>query len=206
MKSIANKTASVSHVVLAQTPGVTDPIPTQSAPSVPEGFVAATKLGRGNRPQRNQIALASKVASELKACADYTQVFGTDSPAASVVADSLTTATGWSNALQNARAWYLYVREQESLAWRHALGLVDPLRANFELRLSRDASVAEALPSTASFLGAAKARAQKGAATRKRKKGADNAGTAASATAKAGAGAAAVVADPVKTAAVKLLN
>ncbi len=211
-KSIAKKTVSVSHAVLGQVAAATvvDPAPTATAPSPPAGYVS-TKVGRGNRPQRAQVAVASKMATELRAYGSYAQEFGSAAPDPSTLADALETAANWSGSLQNAAAWYQYVKQQEYLAWKHALGLTDSLRVPFEFQMSRDASVGESLPSTAKFFAARMETGAKAAATRKKaaaEKAAANAKVAA-----AGGGAAngsAVVAaspPPVGTAAsAKLLS
>jgi hypothetical protein len=178
-RTIAKKTASVSHPILAQAAGVTvtDPVPTEKAPSPPAGYVP-TKLGKKYRPQRTQVAIAPKVASELRASTGYAELFGSGAPPAASVADALETATAWSGTLQNATAWYQYVKQQEDLSWQHALGLTDPLRATFDFKLSRDATLAETLPNTASFFGAAKESAKKGVATRKKNEAVKKAATA----------------------------
>src|ERR1700722_11572120 len=75
-KSIAKKTASVSHTLLAQVQpaGVTDPVPTTLAPSPPPGYVA-TKIGRGgNSILRSQVAIASKAAGELTNSTTYAKL------------------------------------------------------------------------------------------------------------------------------------
>jgi hypothetical protein len=206
MKKVAKKTASISHVILAQASGVTDPVPMESSPSPPAGYVP-TKAGRGFRPQRAQVAIATKAAGELRGSTTYTEQFGTAAPDPASVADALTNAAAWSGKLQNATAWYQYVKQQEGLAWKHALSLTDPLRVPFEFRLSRDATIGQELPSVAKFFAAAKDTAKKGVATKK-KKAADKAAAAKKAATAASSSAVvtAAVTDPVKAAAVKLLN
>jgi len=168
-KTIAKKTASVSHQILAQgqSTGVTDPVPTTLAPSPPEGFIAA-KIGRGNSILRSQVAIAPKAAAEVQKSTTYLQQFGSAAPDKASVADALTTASAWSGVVQNAAAWYSYVRQQESAAWKHATSLTDPLRIPFEFRQARDASVAKEFPSLASFYAGPKVRAQKAVATKKK--------------------------------------
>lgn len=198
-KTIAKKTASVSHPILAQASGagVTDPVPTTASPTPPTGYVP-TKLGKGLRPQRAQIAIATKVASELRSSTTYAQQFGSSAPDAAAVADALDHASAWSGTLQNATAWYQYVKQQENLAWKHALGSTEALRVPFEFHLSRDATVGEALPSTAKFFGASKEAAKKGAATRKRNEAAGTTGTKKKGTATAPASPPATSATPTK--------
>ena len=206
-KSVAKKTVSVSHAVLGQVAAasVVDPLPTETAPSPPAGYVKTT-VGRGLRPQYAQIAVATKMAAEIQAYTAYTQEFGTAAPDPSSLADLLITAASWSGALQNATAWYQYVKEQENLAWKHAIGLTDALRIPFEFQTSRDASIAETLPSTTKFFAAPRERGAKAAASRK-KAAAEQAAANAKAVA-AGAGAAPVVTPvPAATAgSAKVLN
>jgi hypothetical protein len=80
-----------------------------------------------------------------------------------------------------------------------------PLRVPFEFRLQRDATTAEGeFPSLKAFFGAAKERAQRGAATKKKNKA--KAKESAETQAPSQTQSAAVVTDPLKTAAVRLLN
>jgi hypothetical protein len=169
MKKLSKKSTSVAHTVLAQAAGVTEPVPTEVAPSPPETFVASTQA-RGNRPQRTQINLALKVAAELRGSANYTQQFGDAAPNPVSVADALTLARGWSDKLQNAKAWYDYVRQEENIAWKQAFTISNPLRVPFEFRLARDASLADEYPSTDAFFGTAKVAAKKAIVTKKKKK------------------------------------
>jgi hypothetical protein len=202
-KSIATKTASVTHQLLAQTTSVTDPLPTKSAPSPPKGYVPI-KIGRGARPQRSQVAIASKAANELRGDASYAEQFGSAAPDRAAVADALTDAAAWSATLQNAAAWYQYVKQQESVAWKHAFGLTDPLRVPFEFRLTRDATIGQELPSVAKFFAASKETAQKAVATKKRK--ASEAAAAAKKAVVAATPATSEVIAPATAAAAKLLN
>lgn len=203
MQKTAKKNASVSHAPVTQASGVTDPVPAEGAPSPPAGYVP-TKAGRGFRPQRAQVAIAPKAAGEIRSSTRYTEQFGTAAPDPVSVADALTNASAWSAKLQNAAAWYQYVKQQEGLAWKHALTLTDPLRVPFEFHLSRDATVGQELPSVAKFFAAAKDTAKKGVATKKRKAAEKAAASKAAATPSAVV--AGAITDPVKAAAVKLLN
>ncbi len=204
MKTSSTKSASVAHVVLAHAAGAIEAVPTEVAPSPPETFVAS-KLGRGNRPQRSQIDLALKVATEVRESPHYVQQFGAAAPNPVSVADALTLARGWSDKLQNAAAWYEYVKQQEHAAWKQAFTVSAPLRVPLEISLARDASVADSFPSLAAFFASGKERAQKGVATRKKNKAA-KAAAATSSTPVTATQAAPVISDPLKTAAVRLLN
>jgi hypothetical protein len=208
-KSIATKTAAVSHSILAHAAGVTvtDPLPTEKAPSPPAESVGV-KAKRGLRPQRSQVAIAAKMASELRGSDSYATLFGSGAPAASSVADALVTASNWSGSLQNAETWYQYVKQQEGLAWEHALGLTDPLRVPFEFNLTRDATVGETLPSTAKFFAAKSESGKKAAATRKKNQAEKKAAAVETSTPPAAQTPATVAATTVTTSvpAAKLLN
>ena len=206
-KSIAKKTATVSHVILAETAGVTDPLPTVDPPTPPSGTVSV-KLGRAYRPLKSQINLAPKAANELRSNTGYALTFGSSAPDAGNVADALTTASEWSGKLQLASAWYGYVKQQEALAWKHALGVTEPLRVPFEYQSERDPSVAKTFPSLTAYFAAPKERAAKGLATKKRNKLAARAAATAQPATAATAAAPATTSptDAVKAAAVKLLN
>lgn len=173
-----NAIASTTNAAAAQPPGVVEPIPTALAPTPPSSYVPVA-VPRGSRPQRSQINLALKVATEVRASSDYLQQFGNSAPNPVSVADALTLASGWSDSLQNATAWYEYVKQQEYLAWKQALAIVSPLRVPFEFRLVRDASVVEDYPSLNAFFAVARAAARKAVATKKKDK--ENAAKAASA-------------------------
>ena len=167
MKTTKKTAASKSATSTVSPIGVTDPIPTVDPPAPPDGFVPM-KLGRGGRPRKSQMNLASKAATELRKSKDYAAWFGAQVPAAGDIADAFTTAASWSSKLQLAKAWAEYVRQEESLAWKHALGQADGLRPEFEYRSARDNAVAQSLPSMTAFFAAPKESAVKAAATRKR--------------------------------------
>ena len=179
-KSIAKKTATVSHVVLGQAT-VTDPVPTDKAPTPPE--YTPVKLGRGGRVKSGQETLATKVAAEVKSYSNYKEVFGATAPDPATIATALATAQAWSMSLANASAWFDYVRQETVLAWRHALGLTDSLEGPFELAVARDATISEALPSTTKFFAVPKEIAKKGVATKKRNQSKKTSGAAAAAPA-----------------------
>jgi hypothetical protein len=213
MKTPNKKSRSLSplHPSLAAVAGVTDPIPTEDPPQPPAGYMPSARLSRTLRPQHIQVELATRVAAELLASTSYTQRFGNAAPNRESIAASLTQARAWSDKLRLANDWVTYVRQQEHLAWKHAMGLVGDLKVPFEFHAGRDPSMLAELPSLATFLGESNARAKRGAATRARKKKRDEKGGAVAdgAAGKAPAAppaTAVVVTDPVKTAAVKLLN
>ncbi len=166
----AAKSVAVADTVLAPTPSAAEPLPSGVAPTPPSTYVQVKLTRAGRRPLRAQVNLALKVATEIRGSTDYVQQFGSAAPNPGTVADALTLARGWSDKLQNATAWYEYVRQQENLAWTQATAILAPLRVPFEFRLARDASLAEEYPSTEAFFGAASANATKAAATRKSKK------------------------------------
>jgi hypothetical protein len=210
-KTIAKKTASVSHVVLAQAAqaqpaGVTDPVPTAVAPSPPQGYVA-TRLGRGALSvMRSQVALAAKAAGEITSCTTYASL-GAAAPDQASVASALTTAAAWSGVAQNASNWYAYVKQQEAAAWKHATGLTDTLQVPFEYQLARDATLEKQFPSLTSYYAAPKARATKAVATKKKKAAEKKAGTSTAAPAAAPSpSAASAVAAPAPAVEAKALN
>jgi hypothetical protein len=168
-KNINKKAASVSHVVLGQA-ALTDPVPTEKAPTPPD--YVPVKVGRGRAMLRSQVTMAPKVATELRGYAQYKEVFGATASDADTVAAALETASAWSASLANAAAWFKYVQQEAALAWQHARGLTDTLRAPFDIAVARDATVAETLPSTARFFGDPKAIAQRAVATKKKNKAA----------------------------------
>lgn len=174
MSPRVKKSGPVVHAILAVAAGATDALPVASAPPPPEGFVP-TKLGRGGRPQKSQINLAPKAATELRTSTHYAGEFGNAAPDPVAVADALSTARAWSDKLQNANDWQAYVKEQEHLAWKHAVAVSDPLRSLFEVRAERDPNIGTTYPSLSAFFGVAKERAAKGAATKKRQRNAKTA-------------------------------
>jgi hypothetical protein len=209
MKTHAHKSTTVSEATndTAVPTGLVEPVPTAAAPPPPENY-AVLPVERGNRPQRIQVSLALKVATELQSRSDYAELFGNAAPNPVSVADALTLAKGWSDKLQNATAWYQYVKQEEHAAWKQALTLTNLLRVPFEFRLARDASIGDLLPSLAAFLGAATARAVRGVITRKKNKAAKQAtpASASSTSSSTTTSSADVLSDPLKAAAVRLLN
>jgi hypothetical protein len=211
MRKQTTDAESVTHTVLAAAAGVTDPLPTVDPPSPPAGYVPPSKVGRSPRPQRAQLQLAPRVATELHNATSYVQQFGDAAPDPGGLASSLTLARAWSDKLQLASAWYKYVQQQEHLAWKHAMGLMGELKVPFDFRAARDPSVATEFPSTAAFLAESSDRSKRAAATRAKNdkaavKKAKEQVQPPPTQPPAGNGGAAPVSDPVKAAVVKLLN
>lgn len=208
-KSIVSKSVVVSKV-LANGAGVTDPLPHADPPAPPEGFVAS-RLGRGVRPQRTQIELAPQSANELHASTEYAKQFGDSAPDKGEVADALTVARAWSDKLQKAANWHAYVAQQEHRAWKHALALTSELEVLFAFRMEREPKLKKQYPSLSQFLAVKKASAKRAVVTRKAKekgkqKGEGKAASPPPSPSPSSSGTGLAPIDPLKAAAVKLLN
>jgi len=168
MKKVSQKTAEPEQS------GLADAVPAETAPKPPATYVARV-LGRGPigyRPQRAQRQVALKAANELSTSTSYAARFGTMAPSQGDLADALTTASGWSAKVQEAKAWCAYVVQQENTAWMHAGGLLDGLKVPFEYAQSRDVTVKSSFPNTSQFFAFRSASAARGATTKRAKKAA----------------------------------
>jgi hypothetical protein len=168
-KTTSNKPASVNETVPAQVSGVTDPLPSEDAPSPPHGPVT-TKLTRGNRPMHAQVELAPRAAAELRTSSSYAQQFGTSAPDPVSAADALTTACAWTDKVKSADDWRAYCAQQEQLAWKHAMLLVLPLRPPFAYAQGRGTALGATWPSLSAFFAVTSDRSKKAGAVRKRNK------------------------------------
>ncbi len=163
---------SKNQSVASTTLGVADPVPVALAPVVPSGWVPKSP-GRqfsGYRPAQPEIEQAPTVAAELRSSDAIAEQLGASAPSAAAIADALAFAASWSHVLANAEAWAAYVKAQEGKAWKHALTLLEPLRAPFAYASGRSNTLADALPSTARFLALPKERAKRAATTKRSKK------------------------------------
>jgi hypothetical protein len=142
--------------------------PTAQAPSAPVGWAP------GGRPKRNateqQVRDASDVARELTETKRYVADFTNRAPSAADLAARLLVAQAWSNEAAAAEAWRLYANDQRDRAWDLAFVLVKKFQKEFVAADEHDLSVAERYPQTKAFLGVRSKAAQKGAATRAKKK------------------------------------
>jgi hypothetical protein len=153
-----------------------DPLPKHEAPKAPDGFVPGPlgALLRNGRPAPVQVALAPKMAGEIRSSVSWIALLGASAPSHTAVADALSVAAGWSHQLALAQAWFEYVRRQEAVAWKHATGVLDSVRQPFRLVSDHDPKVAAAFPATTQYFGFARAKAQRAANARKNKKKEEN--------------------------------
>jgi hypothetical protein len=137
-------------------------------PAPPAGFKPPSgTLYRGVTPKTSHLAALPDVVDELNRSTDFDQIFGKTAPPLKVLKEAFGAAAGWSLQRAQMRAWDLYCRTQEGLAWREARKMMDRMAPAFELATTTDSTVASQYPGFARLFDASKQIAKKGAATRK---------------------------------------
>jgi hypothetical protein len=150
--------------------GLVTPPPDVRVPQPPSGFIATNPNDyRGFRPKKAELAVVTDAVRELHAFSNYGAMFGMTAPPADHVAQALHAAGQWSSLLALSVAWVDYVRSLEGMAWKDTLGLIDRLKAPFDLASRSDPTLVSKYPSLARLLGTAKAIARRAASTKKRK-------------------------------------
>jgi hypothetical protein len=124
---------------------------------------------RGSRPRRAQIAVAAAVATELAESGTYVEDFGARAPAAAQIAFVVANAAKWRDTWHAAKAFFEYASEQRARWEDDASAHMNALKPMFDYATSRDVRVADRYAATTKYLGATKAIAERGAASRKAK-------------------------------------
>jgi hypothetical protein len=148
--------------------GGADAVPTDDAPSPPKGF-ALQKLARGTRACVAAVRAAPQAAEELRTSTTYSSTFGSNVPKAADLADAIQFASAWSAKRAQSEAWQTYVKQQEDLAWRYALGQLDVLRPSYVAATTANASVATEFAKTAQLFAPRSQAASKAVASKKAK-------------------------------------
>jgi hypothetical protein len=144
------------------------PPPTVKVPSPPDNYDPnASASYVAAQPKKAELATISSAVEELGKFADYAQVFGKTAPPVAHLVQTLQAAAGWSALLVASTLWVGYVRAGSAAAWQDARGLIEGLKAPFNLAVAQDPALASAFPALTRLLGVAKAISLKGASTRK---------------------------------------
>ena len=128
------------------------PLPIEHAPAVPEVTGQVRPAGRLRSVLTDQIEDAPRAASELLAFPDYDRLFGALVPKAKDIAEAMVFAHAWTLERRSAERWFDHTREQEMLAWDHAMGLVSDLTGPLLLALERHPALKETLPVLMRFM------------------------------------------------------
>ena len=124
-------------------------LPTERLPVTPavvEGTVPVGTVRQIVLPQHTDSAAAA--AAELSAFGDWSDALGALVPSSSTLGNAVAFANAWTEQRKAAERWLAYARENETLAWNHALGLIDVVKTPLVFATERDAALADALPAT----------------------------------------------------------
>jgi hypothetical protein len=147
------------------------PPPDAKIPAPPQGFVPTHGHDyRGLLPKKTELAVLPDVVVELRASADFNQLFGKTIPPLATVLQTLDAAQQWSSMRAKSSEWDLYCRTQEGLAWKDTRALIASMKPAFDLAVSVDATIAGRYPSLAHLLSAGTAIAKRAVATKKANK------------------------------------
>jgi hypothetical protein len=144
------------------------PPPDSHIPAVPPGFVPT--LGsdfKGVPPRAGHMAALPDVIEELLRFDDFAEVFGKTAPPYELTLEIVRVAYAWSRQRAEMRAWDLYCRTQEGLAWRELRGVMSRLAPAYHLAVATDSTLASRFPGFERLLTASRLIGQKGAETRR---------------------------------------
>jgi hypothetical protein len=151
--------------------------PSVTLPALPDGYDPKNKPHtRGSYPKKAELSAVPDAVRELGMFADYEVVFGKTAPDAAQLAEGLTVSAEWMVLLAEITAFLTYVRMSTAVTWLATRGLVESLKAPFELASKNDTTLPAKYPGLARLLGAAKVIARKGVSTRDNNKKAEASG------------------------------
>lgn len=142
--------------------------PKAKVPAPPADYDPTVTVKYGaSQPRQGELASIAGAAKEVGAFPDWVAVFGKTAPPADHVVQAFDSVAQWSALFVATTAWFDYVRNGRAAAWEDARGLVEGLKAPFELASAADPTLTTTYPAVTRLLGVAKAIAKKGVATRK---------------------------------------
>ncbi len=152
--------------------GVVPPPPATGAPSPPSAFQALSRSDAGHLLKLTdaQFQSANAVGDEVTASDTYAEDLGPDAPDAASLADKLALASAWDHEATNAEAWAHYAETQKLRAADDAARAAKLLQAELAHATKNHPEVAARYPLTSAFVGARKAAAARGTATKAKKK------------------------------------
>jgi hypothetical protein len=146
------------------------PLPPSDAniPTVPSGFVPTPGNDfRGVTPKTAHKAALPDVIEELARFDDFAEVFGKTTPPHALTQEVVQAAYAWTEQRARMRAWDLYCRTQEGLAWRELRAVMRRLAAAYDLAATTDSTIASRYPGFARLLRASREISKKSVETRK---------------------------------------
>jgi len=140
-------------------------------PAVPPNAAAGSGTSyRGVAPRMSELVALPLAVGNLEKFTDYTQRMGTAAPPYDEVTQLCEVVNSWSSMRAATEAWDAYCRDQEGIGWILMRAMMDRLQPAFMLAAKSDPSLVTKYSGLATLLGAKKAIATKGVATRKANK------------------------------------
>jgi len=165
--SVGATTTTTLPTVLASTsvpPGVI-------IPSVSPEFTPVNPLDyMGAHPKRGQLSALSGAIAELDSNGPaYAAALGPLAPSAPKLVVELTNAGQWTALRKRVDAFSIYVRSNEAICWKTALGDLEQLNVMFRLLQKQNLSLATEFPELTKLLDVPKMVAARASATKARK-------------------------------------
>jgi len=137
-------------------------------PPVTQGFVPTGGTDyRSVVPKLTELAALSGAVEDLGKFTNYAAALGSTAPPYAQVFQAFDVCNQWTSMRKATLAWDGFCQTQEGISWATVRIMMERLRPAFDLAVVGDSSLAVTYPSLASLLGAKKAIASKGAATRR---------------------------------------
>jgi trimeric autotransporter adhesin len=198
----ATTTATSTTTVALPAPAlasVPDTPPSQTAPTVPNGFSAPDmREFMGFRPNRTELSAMPAAINDLGNFVDYAALLGIGAPAATSVSGAITLGVQWRAQRGLAEAWDTYAKTQDAIAWKAALTLLEELKPLFLGAVVKKPELATTYPGLAQIFNAGKATSKQAEVTRKKNAKAAAVAAAATATAAQAAAVASAAAEATK--------
>jgi hypothetical protein len=163
-------TMTTSKATAPATPATTYKVPPAgiNIPSPPAGFVPTSGADyRGVMPKTAELAVLQDAVTEIQQCTDFTSIFGRTLPSVAVILGLFNSGAQWSSTRAKSEAFDDYCRTEEGLVWIEIRQMMAKIQPVFTQAVASDVTIGAQFSALGRLLGAQKAIAQRGVATRK---------------------------------------
>ena len=160
--NMTNVTNGIPAIIAASPPP-----PIATFPTAPIGFAPSPGGNfRAIKPRKSELVAMPDAVVELRSFFEYAATLGKGVPPQADVVQAFDLGSQWAVMRVAAFAWDKYASVQEGIAWTGIRGQMDRLKPAFQLAAAADPTLLTKYPKLAALLGAKKAIAKKGLATK----------------------------------------
>jgi len=168
LRAAANPTPPTTSAL----PNVADAPPSIAFPEVPDTFdpTMMTMAGlRGHFPNKLELAAMPGALNDLGRFTDYGTVIGNAAASVATLTSSIQVALRWRELRDATATWDEYVKVEDALAWKTAMGQLTEVRPIFLFAVSKNPSLATQYPWLAQLFDAAKVITKQASTTKAKK-------------------------------------